>query len=67
MTYDYIILGCGASGLMMANEMAQDSFFENKQILIIDKEIKNKNDRTWSFWEKENIELQKIAFKNLKG
>ncbi|WP_299101147.1 lycopene cyclase family protein [uncultured Winogradskyella sp.] len=50
-TYDYIILGAGASGLLLAYRMANDSFFDDKSILIIDK-IKDKgNDRTWCYWE----------------
>jgi lycopene beta-cyclase len=50
--YDYIIVGAGASGLMMAYRMSKDVFFDDKNILLIDKEKKNKNDRTWCFWEK---------------
>jgi len=38
--YDYIITGSGASGLMLAYRMANDSFFDNSSILIIDKEKK---------------------------
>ena len=49
--YDYIILGAGAAGLMLARAMSEDSWFQSKSILIIDKEVKNKNDRTWCFWE----------------
>ncbi len=49
--YDYIITGTGASGLMLAYHMVLDPFFDQKKIVLIDKEIKNKNDRTWSFWE----------------
>ena len=49
--YDYIILGSGASGLMLAYHMVLDSFFDKKQILLIDKDIKDLNDRTWCFWE----------------
>jgi len=49
--YDYIILGAGASGLMLAFRMSQDSFFDEKSILIID-QVKDKgNDRTWCYWE----------------
>ncbi|WP_344925014.1 lycopene cyclase family protein [Aquimarina addita] len=51
--YDYIITGTGASGLMLAYRMIMDSFFDQKTILLVDKEIKNKQDRNWCFWEKE--------------
>ncbi|OED45233.1 lycopene cyclase [Flavobacteriaceae bacterium (ex Bugula neritina AB1)] len=51
--YDYIIAGMGASGMMLAYRMSEDSFFNNKKLLLIDKEVKNQNDRTWCFWEKE--------------
>ncbi|AXT51748.1 lycopene cyclase [Aquimarina sp. BL5] len=51
--YDYIITGTGASGLMLVYQMLTDGFFDQKQILLIDKEIKNQNDRTWCFWEEE--------------
>ncbi len=48
---DYIITGAGASGLMLAYRLAQDAFFDNTTILIIDN-VKNKgNDRTWCYWE----------------
>ena len=49
--YDYIILGAGASGLLLAYRMSQDSYFDDKAILIID-QVKDKgNDRTWCYWE----------------
>ena len=49
--YDYIITGSGASGLILTYRMANDPFFDNKSILIIDREKKSRNDRTWSYWE----------------
>ncbi|MGF1557397.1 lycopene cyclase family protein [Paucihalobacter sp.] len=49
--YDYIITGAGASGLMLAYRMAQDTFFDDKSILILDKEKNITNNRTWCFWE----------------
>ena len=49
--YDYIILGAGAAGLMLARSFAEDPWFSEKSVLIIDKEVKDKNDRTWCFWE----------------
>ena len=61
--YDYIILGSGLSGLLTAYRMANDAWFDDKEILIIDKEIKNKNDRTWCFWEEPNGEFDFILSK----
>jgi lycopene beta-cyclase len=61
--YDYIILGSGLSGLLTAFRMANDTWFDDKSILIIDKEIKNKNDRTWCFWEEPNGEFDSILSK----
>ncbi|SDH35815.1 lycopene cyclase family protein [Winogradskyella thalassocola] len=49
--YDYIILGAGASGLLLAYRMSQDLFFDDKSILIIDQTKDKGNDRTWCFWE----------------
>lgn len=49
--YNFIIAGAGASGLMLAYRMSQDSYFDDKSVLVIDK-IKDKgNDRTWCYWE----------------
>ncbi|GHB69049.1 lycopene cyclase family protein [Persicitalea jodogahamensis] len=48
--YDYIIAGGGLAGLSLAYYMNQ-SVLRNKNILIIDKDGKDKNDRTWCFWE----------------
>lgn len=69
--YDYIIVGTGASGLMMAYRMALDPFFDDKTILLLDKEKKLSNDRTWCFWEAPEGEWdailtaswQKVLFK----
>lgn len=50
--YDYIMAGGGLAGLSLAYYMNQ-SVLRNKSILIIDKDEKKKNDRTWCFWEKD--------------
>jgi lycopene beta-cyclase len=65
--YDYIIVGGGASGLMMAYRMSNDSFFDNKSILILDKEKKNANDRTWCYWDTENDEWNNIVSASWKN
>ena len=49
--FDFIICGGGASGLLLLKALREDSFFNNRSILLIEKENKNKNDRTWSYWE----------------
>jgi lycopene beta-cyclase len=63
MKYDYIITGAGASGLMLASRMAQDAFFDDKSIVIIDREKHLTNNRTWCFWEKSNGEWDALVFK----
>ncbi|MDG1037872.1 MAG: lycopene cyclase family protein [Polaribacter sp.] len=65
--YDYIIVGGGASGLMMAYRMSNDSFFDDKSILILDKEKKNTNDRTWCYWETDNDEWNNIVSASWKS
>ena len=62
--YDYIITGSGASGLMLAYRMANDSFFDNSSILIIDKVKKNSDDRTWCFWENGEGEWDELLHKS---
>ena len=49
--FDYIIIGAGAAGLHLAHAMLDDNWFDSRQILIIDKDSKSVNDRTWCFWE----------------
>lgn len=58
--FDYAIIGAGAAGLHLALAMTNDDFFLNKKILIIEKDLKDSNDRTWSFWEKEKGKFDSI-------
>ena len=58
--YDYIIIGAGASGLLLADAMGQDSFFTTKNILLLDKDSKKINDRTWCYWEKGEGQFETI-------
>lgn len=50
-TYNYAIIGAGCAGIHLALAMMEDPFFEDKEIIVLEKEAKNKNDRTWCFWE----------------
>ena len=43
--------------------MIESGKFSDKRILLIDKEQKIKNDRTWCFWEKENGLFESIVYK----
>ncbi len=52
-TYDYIICGSGAAGLSLLMNLMHNKAFDNKSILMVDKEKKNVNDRTWCFWEQQ--------------
>ncbi len=61
--YDYIIIGAGAAGLMLADAMAKDDFFKHKSILLLDKNAKQTNDRTWCFWEKGDGQFDNILSK----
>lgn len=51
MDYDYIIAGAGCAGLMLAYKLSMDEHFKNHSILLIDKDAKKSNDRTWCYWE----------------
>lgn len=61
--FDFIICGAGASGLLLLKAIREDSFFNEKSILIIEKEIRNVNDRTWSYWESPNGSFDSILSK----
>lgn len=62
-SFDYIIIGAGAAGLMLAEAMGGDAFFNDKSILVLDKDAKRTNDRTWCFWEKGTGHFDAIVHK----
>ncbi len=61
--YDYIIAGMGAAGLTLAMQLKNSKVpFEN--ILLVDQDLKNLNDRTWCYWtEDTNTWLEPIVHK----
>jgi len=63
--YDYIIAGGGAAGLSLLYHLLQSSL-KDKSILLIDKESKNQNDRTWCFWEKSPNIFEDIVYRQWK-
>ncbi len=50
-TYDYIIAGTGAAGLSLLCHILSSDNLKDKSILLIDRDLKDKNDRTWCFWD----------------
>jgi lycopene beta-cyclase len=61
--YDYIFTGVGCAALSIVMRMIKSGSFADKKILLVDKEPKTKNDRTWCFWEKENGFFEEIVYK----
>lgn len=53
--YHYIFTGSGLSALMTVYEMLLSEKFNDKSILLIDENIKKTNDRTWCFWDEDNL------------
>lgn len=53
----------GCAGLSLAMQL-QNSSLGFKKVLLIDRDLKNKNDRTWCFWTKEKTNwFDPIIFK----
>ncbi len=52
------------AGLSLAYYLSQSEVLRDKTILILEKEQKNKNDRTWCFWERgEQNPFEKIVYR----
>lgn len=62
MKYDYIIAGSGCAGLSLLYSILQDPSLQNKNILLLDKNKKADNDRTWCFWENGEGVFESIVF-----
>ncbi|CAI8289356.1 MAG: lycopene cyclase family protein [Flavobacteriaceae bacterium] len=62
MRYDYIIAGSGCAGLSLLYKILQTPSLQNKSILVIDKDQKKSNDRTWCFWEKNPGPFESIVY-----
>ncbi|SFV30716.1 lycopene cyclase family protein [Thermoflavifilum thermophilum] len=49
--YDVVIAGAGCAGLSLAVRMARSPALSSWNILLLEQQEKNQNDRTWCFWE----------------
>ena len=61
--YHYIFTGSGLSTLMTVYEMVLSGKFKDKTILLIDENAKKTNDRTWCFWDENNLFEQVVSKK----
>ncbi|TXD47791.1 lycopene cyclase family protein [Polaribacter sp. IC073] len=61
MKYDFIIAGAGCAGLSLLYKILQEPTLQKKSILMIDKDTKKNNDRTWCFWEKNAGSFESIV------
>ncbi|NBU80039.1 MAG: lycopene cyclase [Flavobacteriaceae bacterium] len=61
--YHYIFTGSGLSALMTVYEMVLSGKFKDKPILLIDEYSKKSNDRTWCFWDENNLFEEVVAKK----
>jgi lycopene beta-cyclase len=62
--FDYIIIGNGLAGLQLALKLSEDSYFDGKQIALIDPSEKKTNDKTWSFWQRDTSQWNGIIHKS---
>lgn len=60
--YDYIIAGAGAAGLSLVYHLVRAGLGD-KRVLLVDRERKTHNDRTWCFWEKGEGPFEPLVFR----
>ena len=61
--YDVILAGGGAAGLSLAYQLARHPRFADGRLLIIDEEVKDRNDHTWCSWLREPEPFDDIAYR----
>ncbi len=62
MKYDYIIAGSGCAGLSLLYTILHQPTLTDKKILVLDRDQKTENDRTWCFWEKNPGLFEPIVY-----
>lgn len=62
--YDFIIAGAGCAGLSLLYRILLDTQLQQKSILVIDKQPKDKNDRTWCYWEQDEGVFEPVVIRS---
>lgn len=63
-TFDYIIIGAGAAGLHLSMALKKSGLLKNRKLLILEPSAKDKDDKTWCFWEKDSGNWDDIITKS---
>jgi lycopene beta-cyclase len=61
--FDYIFTGTGLAALMTVYKMMLTGKFTATSILLLDKDVKKTNDRTWCFWAENKTIWEAIVHK----
>jgi lycopene beta-cyclase len=62
-SYDYIITGMGCAGLSLAIHLVRNGCLEGRRLLLIEREKKEQNDRTWCFWETSPGPFEDVVYR----
>lgn len=62
--YDYIFTGAGCAGLSLLVHMHDAGLLQGKNVLVIDQDQKQTNDRTWCFWEKGAGPFEAVVYRS---
>lgn len=60
-SYDVVIAGAGLAGLTLARLLAIHPVLGKKRMLIIDRDDKQTNDRTWCFWSRDDENMPAVS------
>lgn len=62
--YDYVFAGAGAASMSLLLRMLLSGRFNDARFLVVDKNPKDVNDRTWCFWEAGEGLFEHLVYKS---
>jgi len=62
--YDIAIIGGGLAGLQLLHALLSDDQLKNQKIILLEKDDKIENDKSWSFWEQGSGKWDDIVHKS---